>query len=106
MKKSERNWEILARVENGSFNIPFERKTEFEEVTTSVDFTDLSFEQRGAVNSLTTKILNSISSSYDNIYPEGDDNELCYLVSHKNRLFLVNNEGYQYSRYLVELTNY
>lgn len=106
MNTNTKNWEILARVENGTFNIPFERKTDFEEVMESVDFTDLNSTQQKAIRNLSTKIVDSFTSAFDNIYPDGNDNELCYLVSKRNRLFLVNNEGYQYSRYIVELLNY
>lgn len=100
------NWEILARVKDGSFKIPFERKTDFEEVTTQISYYDLDAAQTYAIINLPAIILPSTTSSFDNIFPKGDDNQLCYLVSHKNRLFIVNNEGYQYARYLVELINY
>ena len=106
MKNTERNYRVLGNIENGYFVIPFERKTDFEEVTTSVDFEDLTPKQKLSITTLSTIVVDKDTSSFCNIFPEGNDNELCYLVSQRNRLFLVNNEGYQYSRYLVELTNY
>jgi len=106
IRKIEKNWTTLARVENGSFNIPFERKTEFEYVSNKVNFNNLNGFQKVAIESLTTMILKSDASAFDHIYPDGEKNELCYLVSHQNKTYLVNNEGFNYSRYLIELINY
>lgn len=106
IREIEKNWNTLARVENGSFNIPFERKTSFEEVTNKVNYNNLNGFQKVAIDRLSTMILKSYASSFDHIFPNDEENELCYLVSHKNRTFLVNNEGYNYCRYIVELINY
>ena len=103
----EKNWETIARVENGSFNIPFERKVEFEECSTKIDYRDLSLKQKDAILELNTRVVDSRTSAFDNIFPATDIyNEYCYLVSHKNRIYLVNNEGFQYCRYIIELINY
>lgn len=103
----EKNWETIARVEKGEFTIPFERKVEFEECSTKVDYRDLSVKQKDAILELNTRIVDSRTSAFDNIFPKTDIyNEYCYLVSHKNRTYLVNNEGFTYCRYIVELINY
>jgi hypothetical protein len=52
-------------------------------------------------------VISKFTSSFDYIFPSNEeDNELVYLVSRANKTFIVNNEGFGYSRYIIELRNY
>jgi hypothetical protein len=106
-KKVDELWGILARVQNGKFIIPFERKEEFDSCTTQVDYNKLEDDQRTALHGISNLIVHKYISAFDYIFPEDSDvNELVYLVSRGNKNYLVNNEGFSYSRYIVEIINF
>ena len=106
-KKVMALWSILTEVNDGRFVIPFERKTEFDDCRSICNYYKLNDKQRGALHNLSTFIVHKEISAFDYIFPENEDvNELVYLVSRGNKIYLVNNEGFSYSRYIVEIINF
>lgn len=99
--KIYKNWNTLN-------NLNYERKTScFEDVTNTIDFDNLTLDQKTAIYNVSTRTLPKFADCFESIFPNNDtDNELIYIVSHRNRTFLVNTEGYTYCRYIVELKNY
>ena len=91
-------------------DLPYNRKTQFEYVDERVNFNKLGWKKQNAIRTLT--IVETDKDVFDNLYPESKQpdseclNEFIYLVKTQGKLFLVNNEGFQYSRYVLELTNY
>ena len=105
----EFNYDQIAAVENGSFLIPFERKTDFEDCRTIVDVLDLNSAQIEAIYNAPFMNVSLHTNAFDYIFPrelEGNANKYIYIVKRGNQTFLVNNEGFGYSRYIVELKNY
>jgi hypothetical protein len=97
----------LTRIREGKFVIPFERKTDFDDCRSYVDYKDLSITQKIALKKISSMVISKFTSSFDYIFPSNEeDNELVYLVSRANKTFIVNNEGFGYSRYIIELRNY
>lgn len=96
-----KNWDLLR-------DLNYERKTScFEDVSNTIDFDELTISQKLAIYNVSTRILPKDADCFESIFPNNDeDNELIYIVSHRNRTFLVNTEGYTYCRYIVELKNY
>jgi len=105
----EFNYDQIAAVENGSFLIPFERKTDFEDCRTIVDVLDLNSAQIEAIYNAPFMNVSLHTNAFDYIFPrelEENANMYIYIVKRGNQTFLVNNEGFGYSRYIVELKNY
>lgn len=95
-----KNWNLLR-------DLNYERKTScFEDVTNTIDFNSLTDDQKTAVYNVSTRILPKFADCFESIFENNTDSELIYIVSHRNRTFLVNTEGYTYCRYIVELKNY
>ena len=106
-KRVEKLWGILSEVKDGRFVIPFECKEEFDFCESKIDYEKLDSAQKGAVNNITSFVVHKQVSAFDHIFPEDSDaNELAYLVSKGNKTYLVNNEGFTYSRYIIELINF
>jgi len=100
-------WGILSEVKDGKFVIPFECKEEFDFCETKIDYNKLDVGQKSALHNISTLVVHKEISAFDNIFPEDSDvNELVYLVSRGNKNYLVNNEGFSYSRYIVEIINF
>lgn len=105
----EFNYENIANVVNGSFAIPFERKVDFEDCRTIVDVLDLNAKQVKAIYNAPFMSVSITTSAFDYLFPrelEGNANKYIYIVKRGHQIFLVNNEGFGYSRYIVELKNY
>lgn len=106
----ERNYEQIASLnKDGYFTIPFERKTDFDDCRTIVNVTDLTYDQIQAVYNAPYLDVSIHTSAFDYIFPrelDSEDNKYIYVVKRGNQTFLVNNEGYGYSRYIVELKGY
>ena len=91
-------------------DLPYDRKTEFYYTSARINFNRLGYLKQNAIRTLT--IVETDKDVFDNLYPESKQpdseclNEFIYLVKTQGKLFLVNNEGFQYSRYVLELTNY
>ena len=101
------NFGALTRIREGRYEIPFQRKTEFDDCLIYIDYNILSYEQKKALRQITSMVVSKDTSSFDYLFPSNeDDNELVYLVSRDNVTYLVNNEGFGYSRYIIELRNY
>jgi len=126
------NFELLCDLQYArKADTPFESMR----VAGSVSFGELDLDQARAVRSLSfIKIEDDEFTFFDNIFPDqkyisetfkefkmadDNENELIYLLViantiwskekfriTKTRMFLVNNEGYNYSRYTKELTGY
>ena len=106
-KQIDNNFGILTRIREGRYQIPFQRKTEFDDCRSFVNYTDLIPTQKKAIKNISSVVVSKDTSSFDYIFPSNeDDNELVYLVSRNNVTYLVNNEGFGYSRYIIELRNY
>jgi hypothetical protein len=105
----EFNYEQIAAVENGGFVIPFERKVDFDDCRTEVSIYDLNPKQVKAIYNAPFLNVSLHTSAFDYLFPrelEGNANKYIYIVKRGNQTFLVNNEGFGYSRYIVELKNY
>ncbi len=101
------NFGSLTRIKEGRYVIPFQRKTEFDDCLISVDYDRLGVDQKQALDQISSMVVHKNTSSFDPIFPSNEeDNELVYLVSRNNITYLVNNEGFSYSRYIIELINY
>jgi hypothetical protein len=101
------NFGSLTRIREGRYEIPFQRKTEFDDCLIYIDYNILSYDQKKALRQITSMVVSKDTSSFDYLFPSNeDDNELVYLVSRDNVTYLVNNEGFGYSRYIIELRNY
>jgi len=86
-------------------DLPYDRKTEFYYTSARINFNRLGYLKQNAIRTLT--VVETDKEAFDNLYPKShDENEFIYLVKTQGKLFLVNNEGYEYSRYVAELTNY
>ena len=82
-------------------------KEEFDFCETKIDYNKLDVGQKSALHNISTLVVHKEISAFDNIFPEDSDvNELVYLVSRGNKNYLVNNEGFSYSRYIVEIINF
>ncbi|QDP61380.1 MAG: hypothetical protein GOVbin2014_19 [Prokaryotic dsDNA virus sp.] len=100
------NYEQIAAVKNGSFVIPFERKVDFDDCRSVVSLDDLNAKQLKAINNAPSLTLKPNTSAFDYLYPTDFRNKYIYTVTRGNKTFLVNNEGFGYSRYIVELKKY
>ena len=99
----------LTRIREGKFVIPFERKTDFEDCITIVDVLDLNSAQIEAIYNAPFMNVSLHTNAFDYIFPrelEGNANKYIYIVKRGKQTFLVNNEGFGYARYIVELKNY
>ena len=106
-EKINKLWSILTKIEDGRFVIPFQRKTEFDDCTATIDYDNCSSEQKAALHNISTLVVHKQINAFDNIFPyDMDVNELVYIVSRGNKNYLVNTEGYMYSRYIVEILNF
>jgi len=84
----------------------YERKTPFSHITTSVNFNQLGVNKQNAI--LTLTMVETDEDAFDYIFPKSltyveHGNEYIYLVKTEGKIFLVNNEGYRYCRYALEL---
>jgi hypothetical protein len=106
--KINSNYNRLAGLNSqGSFKIPYRRKEDFE-YATAIDFNLLGKLTKRTINTLSVYTLSEDACAFDNIFPDyvTGENQYCYLVMKGDNVYLVNNEGFKYCRYIVQLFNY
>jgi hypothetical protein len=91
----------------GYFKLNYTRKEDFQ-YANGVDFNTLGKLTQRAINSLSVYTISDDHCAFDNIFPdyESGKNQYCYLVMKGDNVYLVNNEGFKYCRYIVQLFNY
>ena len=132
IRQIDLNQDLVLELYNQLSNLDYVRKSPDAETTSkqlqALNFQSLTPSKQMAISALTTIVVEGEEadnfSFYDDIFPEqkcesvgvsdwklSDDNknELMYLVQVNNKWFrktyLVNNEGYKYSRYTREIKN-
>jgi hypothetical protein len=97
-------YDIIGNVTNGKYDIPWNCKESWTANTKPMNIMDFDQTQRAAIYKASKRIVSIHTSSFDNIFV--DNNELIYIVIQGKKTFLVNNEGYGYSKYWVEIIGY
>ena len=99
------NYNIIANVTNGKYDIPWNCKESWTTDTKPMNIMEFDQTQRSAIYDAPRRVVSIHTSSFDNIFPK-ENNELIYIVQQGKSIFLVNNEGYGYSKYWVEIIGY
>jgi hypothetical protein len=79
--------------------LPYERKPAYpEEISSSINFNELDESIRGIVSNLP---IVEFPNSFFDYFLDGD--QQFYLVTYKEKIFLVDTQGYDYARYVIQL---
>jgi hypothetical protein len=82
--------------------LPYERKPAYpDDIQSSVNFNELHESIRGIVSNL--PIVEFPGSFFDYFL---DGNQQFYLVTDKEKIFLVDTQGYDYARYVIRLKDF
>ena len=82
-----------------SSTIPYERKPDHpDEIRSSINFNELHESVRGIVSNLP---IVEFRSSFFNHTLDGD--QQFYLMTYKEKIFLIDTQGYTYARYVIQL---
>jgi len=82
-----------------SSTIPYERKPDHpDEIQSSINFNELHESVRGIVSNLP---IVEFENSFFDYFLDGD--QQFYLVTYKEKIFLVDTQGYDYARYVIQL---
>jgi hypothetical protein len=108
MNKSEKLIRIIEGSEKGnnlirnSREISWSRKPSAEGEVNVLDFETLSIELIDAISDLDIIMM----ADKEELFAEEMELPTVYIAKIGNRYFLVNTEGYDYPRYMVELKNF
>ena len=82
-----------------SRSIAYERKPSHpNDIRSSINFNELHESVRGIVSNLP---IVEFENSFSDFFLDGD--QQFYLVTYKERIFLVDTQGYDYARYVIQL---
>jgi hypothetical protein len=82
--------------------LPYERKPAYpEEISSSINFNELDESIRGIVSNLP---IVEFPGSFFDYFLDGD--QQFYLVTDKEKIFLVDTQGYDYARYVIRLKDF
>ena len=82
-----------------SSTIPYERKPDHpDEIRSSINFNELHESVRGIVSNLP---IVEFRSSFFNHTLDGD--QQFYLMTYKEKIFLIDTQGFTYARYVIQL---
>lgn len=107
MSYDKSNWciyNVIANVTNGKYDIPWNCKESWTANKKPMNIMEFDHFQRDAIYKAPRRVVSMHTSSFDNIFT--DNNELIYIVQQGKHTYLVNNEGYGYSKYWIEIIGY
>ena len=85
-----------------SRTIAYERKPDHpDEIRSSINFNELHESVRGIVSNLP---IVEFENSFFDYFLDGD--QQFYLVTYKEKIFLVDTQGYDYARYVIRLKDF